>query len=112
MTVTFSLAFEQVSKNSAAAADLVRLFAFLAADAIPEEVFREGAEHLGEELARAAAEPLQFIEALKEAGRFSLVGAQPRGQDPCYAPPGAGSRARTKWMRRRVEFGPSAPSTP
>ncbi len=77
VTVTFSLAFEQVSKNSAAAADLVRLFAFLAADAIPEEVFREGAEHLGEELARAAAEPLQFIEALKEAGRFSLVGRNP-----------------------------------
>ena len=77
VTVTFSLAFEQVSKNSAAAADLVRLCAFLAADAIPEEVFREGAEHLGEELARAAAEPLPFIEAVKEAGRFSLVERNP-----------------------------------
>ena len=77
VTVTFSLAFEQVSKNSAAAADLVRLCAFLAPDAIPEEVFREGAEHLGEELARAAAEPWQFIEAVKEAGRFSLVGRNP-----------------------------------
>ena len=77
VTVTFSLAFEQVSKNSAAAADLVRLCAFLAADAIPEEVFREGAEHLGEELGRAAAEPLPFIEALKEAGRFSLVERNP-----------------------------------
>ena len=76
-TVTYSLAFEQVSRNSAAAADLVRLCAFLAADAIPEEVFREGAEHLGEELGGAAAEPWRLIEAVKEAGRFSLVGRNP-----------------------------------
>ena len=77
VTVTFSLAFEQVSKKSAAAADLVRLCAFLAPDAIPEEIFREGAEHLGEDLGGAAAEPLQFIEALEMAGRFSLVGRNP-----------------------------------
>ncbi len=74
VTVTFSLAFEQVSKKSAAAADLVRLCAFLAPDAIPEEVFREGAEHLGEDLGGAAAESLEFVDVVTVAGRFSLVG--------------------------------------
>ena len=77
VTVTFSLAFEQVSKKSAAAADLVRLCSFLAPDAIPEEVFREGAEHLGEDLGGAAGDPLEFIETVEVAGRFSLVGRNP-----------------------------------
>jgi hypothetical protein len=43
VTVTFSLAFEQVAQNSAAAADLIRLCAFLSPDAIPEEIFTAGA---------------------------------------------------------------------
>ena len=77
VSVTYSLAFEQVSRNSAAAADLVRLCAFLAADAIPEELFTEGARHLGEELGSAAAQPLEFTRVVKEAARYSLVTRNP-----------------------------------
>jgi hypothetical protein len=37
VTVTFSLAFEKVATNNAAAADLIRLCAFLAPEAIPRK---------------------------------------------------------------------------
>jgi hypothetical protein len=73
VTVTFSLAFETVARNSAAAADLVRLCAFLAPDAIPEFIFTKGAADLGENLSAIANDPLAFARVLKEAGRFSLV---------------------------------------
>jgi tetratricopeptide (TPR) repeat protein len=73
VTVTFSLAFETVAKKSVAAADVVRLCAFLAPDAIPEVIFTKGAADLGENLSVVASDPLGFTQALKEAGRFSLV---------------------------------------
>jgi hypothetical protein len=73
VAVTFSLAFAQVTGNSAAAADLIRVCAFLAADAIPEEVFTEGGAALGDTLGGAAGSSLEFAKVLKEAGRFSLV---------------------------------------
>jgi tetratricopeptide (TPR) repeat protein len=78
VTVTFSLAFVQVTSNSvtsnsAAAADLIRVCAFLAPDAIPEEVFTVGAAALGDNLSGAARSSLDFAKLLKEAGRFSLV---------------------------------------
>src|SRR5262249_5829224 len=43
VTVTFSLAFKKVEGANPAAADLLRLCAFLEADSIPEEIFSEGA---------------------------------------------------------------------
>ena len=72
VTVTFSLAFKKVAESSAAAADLVRLCAFLASDSIPEEIFAEGAAELGKTLSPVAADKLEFAKALKEADRFSL----------------------------------------
>jgi tetratricopeptide (TPR) repeat protein len=73
VAVTFSLAFAKVEGNSAAAADLIRVCAFLAPDAIPEEVFTEGAAVLGDNLGDAARSSLGFAKVLREAGRFSLV---------------------------------------
>jgi tetratricopeptide (TPR) repeat protein len=73
VAVTFSLAFAKVEGNSAAAADLIRVCAYLAPDAIPEEVFTEGAAALGDHLGGAAGSSLEFAKVLKEAGRFSLV---------------------------------------
>jgi len=78
--VTFSLAFRKVAENSAAAADLVRVCAFLAPDAIPEAIFTEGAAELGENLATAGTNPLAFAEVLKEAGRFSLIDRNPHNK--------------------------------
>jgi tetratricopeptide (TPR) repeat protein len=77
VAVTFALAFEKVSGNSSAAADLIRICAFLAPDAIPEEIFSEGAAELGENLRKTASSPFEFAQVLKEAGRFSLLRRNP-----------------------------------
>jgi tetratricopeptide (TPR) repeat protein len=80
VTATFSLAFEKVEKVSSAAADLLRVCSFLEADSIPEEIFSEGAEELGEALASSAESPLKLTLAIGEAGRFSLLGRNPETQ--------------------------------
>ncbi len=59
VTVTFSLAFSKLEAKNPAAADLVRMCAFLAPDAIPEEIF--------------ALKPLDLAEAVKDAGRLALI---------------------------------------
>jgi tetratricopeptide (TPR) repeat protein len=73
VTVTFSLAFDKVATNNTAAADLIRLCAFLAPDAIPEEIITEGADVLGENLGPAGRSPFEFAKVLREAGRYSLL---------------------------------------
>jgi hypothetical protein len=42
VTTTFSLSFHRIEQANHAAADLLRLCAFLDPDAIPEEIFRDG----------------------------------------------------------------------
>ena len=69
VALTFSLAFQKVAKESQAAADLMRLCAFLAPDAIPEEVITEGAS----DLLGPEAGALGFLEAVKGARRYSLI---------------------------------------
>jgi tetratricopeptide (TPR) repeat protein len=73
VSTTFSLAFRIVEDANHAAADLLRLCAFLAPDAIPEEIISSGAPDLGDPLGSAAAQPLARSEAMGEAGRFSLL---------------------------------------
>jgi tetratricopeptide (TPR) repeat protein len=73
VTITFSLAFAQVEKANAAAADLIRACAFLAPDAIPEEIFTQSGKELGEPLAQAAGKPLAWDAAVEAAGRFRLI---------------------------------------
>lgn len=59
VTVTFTPAFEKLGER---AKDIVRMCAFLAPDAIPEEILPGGKEP-----------NLEFHEAVAEAGRFSLI---------------------------------------
>ena len=73
VTITFSLAFARVAEANPAAADLVRACAFLAPDAIPEEIFTQGGKELGKPLAQAAGKPLSWDAAVAEAGRFRLI---------------------------------------
>ena len=73
VTVTFSLAFQKVVQNNPAAADLIRVCAFLAADVIPEEIFTEGAAELGDNLNEAVKSKVDFARVIKDAGRFSLI---------------------------------------
>jgi tetratricopeptide (TPR) repeat protein len=73
VTVTFQLAFNKVLERSTAAADLLRVCAFLAPDNIPEEIFTLGASMFAEPLGHTAANALEFAKAVGEAGRFSLI---------------------------------------
>ena len=70
---TFSLAFEKVGGASRAAADLLRLCAFLAPDQIPEEIFIKGAPELGENLGALATNTLQRTQIIGQACRFSIL---------------------------------------
>jgi len=80
VTVTFSLAFKKVADDNPAAADLLRVCAFLEADSIPEEIFSEGAKNLGEALSAIAESPLGLSNAIEEATRFSLLQRQPEAR--------------------------------
>ncbi len=73
VTTTFSLAFERVQGEDPAAADLLRLCAFLAPDAIPETFITEGAAHLGPVLAPVVADPYAFNEVIEVLGSLSLI---------------------------------------
>jgi hypothetical protein len=70
---TWSLAFEKVEQANPAAADLLRLCAFLAPDAIPEEIITEGAADLGPLLEPTASDPTDLDEAIAALGAYSLV---------------------------------------
>jgi tetratricopeptide (TPR) repeat protein len=80
VTVTFTLAFETVAAASATAADLVRACAFLAPDAIPEEIFSEGATAFEAPLSTLAESKLALSKAIGEAARFSLISRNPQAK--------------------------------
>ncbi len=73
VAATWSLAFEKVEQANPAAADLLRLCAFLAPDAIPEEIITEGATHLGPTLKPVASDPTDLDEAIAALGAYSLM---------------------------------------
>ncbi|MCI0662642.1 MAG: tetratricopeptide repeat protein [Acidobacteria bacterium] len=80
VTVTFSLAFKKVEEANSPAADLLRVCAFLEADSIPEEIFSEGAEELGDAIGSLAGSPLKLSDAIEEACRFSLLQRDPEAR--------------------------------
>ncbi|HEX7314388.1 MAG TPA: FxSxx-COOH system tetratricopeptide repeat protein [Pyrinomonadaceae bacterium] len=79
VTITFSLAFRKVVEANVAAADLLRVCAFLAPDAIPEEVFASGAREMGENLRSVAGGGINMVKVMGEAGRFSLIRRDRKG---------------------------------
>jgi tetratricopeptide (TPR) repeat protein len=80
VAATWSLSFEKMTRANAASAELLHLCAFLAPDAIPEEIFTTGALYLGKILAPVAADPLQLDRACQDALRFSLIAREPDTQ--------------------------------
>ncbi len=70
---TWSLSFERVEQKNPAAADLLRLCAFLAPDAIPEEIITQGAKHLGSQLAPVGADPYLLNQAIEVLRSHSLL---------------------------------------
>ncbi len=73
VTRTFTLAFEQLERNNASAAELLRACAFLAPEGIPETVFIEGATSLGPTFVALASDPFQFNAAVKALLSYSLL---------------------------------------
>jgi tetratricopeptide (TPR) repeat protein/DNA-binding XRE family transcriptional regulator len=70
---TWALAFAQVGQASPAAADLLRLCAYLDPDAIPEAFITEGAAELGPVLGPVAADSFRLNQAIQTLRRYSLV---------------------------------------
>ena len=70
VATTFSLAFERVEALTAVSADILRACSLLSSDAIPEEIFHEGAQYLGPLLAAGGAYWDLAISVLQD---YSLV---------------------------------------
>jgi tetratricopeptide (TPR) repeat protein len=73
VATTWSLAMEQVSQETQAAADLLNLCAFLAPDDISLELLCGGTEHLPEPLAATASDKLAMNRAIKALRQYSLI---------------------------------------
>ena len=70
---TFILAFEQLERTNALAAEIVAICAYLSPDAIPEALFLDGAGYLGPTFEALTVDPLQFNAALKALLMYSLI---------------------------------------
>jgi hypothetical protein len=70
---TWSLSFQNVEAANPAAADRQRLCAFLAPDAIPEELITAEKSRLDRNLQSLAKDPLKLQDAVRELRRYSLV---------------------------------------
>jgi tetratricopeptide (TPR) repeat protein len=77
VTATFLLASKRIEREQSAAADLLHVCVLLHAEAIPEELFVEGAAYLGPELASLATDPYQLDQAIAVLRSLSLVQRQP-----------------------------------
>jgi tetratricopeptide (TPR) repeat protein len=73
VATTWSLSIETIEQAHPAAAELLRLCAFLSPDHIPEELLCDGAAHWPDLLQQAVTDPLRFNELLGALLAFSLV---------------------------------------
>ena len=77
VATTWSVSCQRVEERNPAAADLLRLLAFLAPDAIAEEIITQGATHLGPRLAPVAADAYLLGRAMEVLRAYSLVRQDP-----------------------------------
>jgi tetratricopeptide (TPR) repeat protein len=84
VATTWALNLKEVQKVAPAAAALLNYCAFLHADAIPFNLFNQGAAELGEPLATALADaaddPLDLYDLLNPLCSYSLVRVEPESQ--------------------------------
>lgn len=73
VATTWSLSFQQIEQQSSVAANVLRLCAFLAPDAIPEELLMRGASELSAIPGAEALDALKLDDALAVLRRYSLV---------------------------------------
>jgi tetratricopeptide (TPR) repeat protein len=108
---TWSLAFDRVAHSHAAAAELLRLCAFLHADAIPEEALSAGAPFLGERLGAVASDPLLLHEAIRILYGYSLLSRHVQEQTLCIhrlvqtvIREGMSEQEQALWQRRVIQL--------
>ena len=98
MATTWAVNFADIEKNFPASAELLRLSAFLAPDAIPLELLEKGSEEMPKTLAARLVEkadnPLVLDELLGPLLRYSLVRRQHEKRTYNIHPLGAGGRTR------------------
>ena len=73
VATTWSLSFEKVEQANPAAAELLRLCAFLHPDEIPEAMITDGAVELGPVLQAMVEDEMELNEAIAELHRYSLI---------------------------------------
>ncbi len=73
VATTWDLSFQQIEQAQPAAAELLRLCAYLSPDHIPEELLTEGAPHWPPLLQQAVTDALRFNELLEALLAFSMV---------------------------------------
>jgi len=73
VATTFSLAFQRVEISNSHSAEILRLCAFLSADAIPEEIFTDYTPKLNPELQPIVANQIELNGAIKVLLNFSLI---------------------------------------
>src|SRR5581483_4645607 len=73
VATTWLISFEEARQQSAIAADLMHLCAFLAPDDIPLQVLRDGAEHLPDARAAGITDKLALNKAIVALRRYSLI---------------------------------------
>jgi tetratricopeptide (TPR) repeat protein len=80
VATTWDISFKRVERQNPASADLLRLCAFLAPDAIPETIFTAGAQELGPILAPVAADAYLLNQAIESLRAYSLVTRDPHNR--------------------------------
>lgn len=80
VATTWSLSFQKAEQESAAAADLLRLLAFLGPEAIPEEIITPGTTTSDPVIATLEGDPLKANEAIEVLLRYSLIWRNPAEQ--------------------------------
>jgi tetratricopeptide (TPR) repeat protein len=73
VATTWSLSFEKVEQKSLTAANLLRLCAFLAPDAIPEDIISQGVAEPGPDYEPVAMDAFELNAAIEALQAFSLV---------------------------------------
>ena len=80
VATTWNLSFQQVEQLNPAAAELLRLCAFLAPEAIPEEIITKGGQALSTLLVPLASDAYLLNQAIERLSAYSLMTRDPRTQ--------------------------------
>lgn len=77
VATTWDLSFQRIERENPAAAELLRLCAFLAPDAIPEKLIAWGTAHCTSQLQKLAASDKSLNDAIRTLHSYSLIQRDP-----------------------------------